>query len=83
MAAVFTTKICKECGVIMENVGSSRKRCDACNKRMPKRYYPRKYTKPPKRIQGTPPKLTIDDILREAKKEGLQYGHYCVKHGLY
>lgn len=55
----------------MYNVGTARKRCDACR-------YGYTYRKKPK-SKGS----ALTDIMREAKKEGLQYGQYCIKHGLY
>ena len=36
-----------------------------------------------KKDEPKPKKLTLQDIMREADKEGLQYASYCKKHGLY
>lgn len=37
----------------------------------------------PEKDEPKPKKLTLQDIMREADKEGLQYASYCKKHGLY
>ena len=71
MSQIKVTKVCESCGAIMYNVGPARKRCDACR-------YGYTYRKKPK-SKGS----TLRDIMREAAKEGLQYGQYCIKHGLY
>lgn len=69
-------KRCAKCGAMMYNVSVARKYCDFCrfgyatNDPVLPLEHP-KYTGP-----------TLQEIMREATKEGLQYAEYCKKHGL-
>lgn len=71
------TKRCAKCGAVMHNVSVARKYCDFCrfgyatNDPVLPLVHP-KYTGP-----------TLQEIMREATKEGLQYAEYCKKHGLH
>ncbi len=71
------TKRCAKCGAVMRNVSVARKYCDFCrfgyatNDPVLPLVHP-KYTGP-----------TLQEIMREATKEGLQYAEYCKKHGLH
>lgn len=67
------TKRCAKCGAMMYNVSASRKYCDFCRfgyatNDSPLPLEHPKYTGP-----------TLQEIMREATKEGLQYAEYCKK----
>ena len=67
------TKRCAKCGAVMHDVSVARKYCDFCrfgyatNDPVLPLAHP-KYTGP-----------TLQEIMREATKEGLQYAEYCKK----
>lgn len=65
-------KPCMDCGVMMYAVYPGQRYCEKCRKA---RFL--------KKDEPKPKKLTLQDIMREADKEGLQYASYCKKHGLY
>ena len=65
-------KPCVNCGVMMHDVYPGKRYCDKCRK---ERFL--------KKAELKPKKLTLQEIMREADKEGLQYASYCKKHGLY
>lgn len=65
-------KPCMDCGVMMYAVYPGQK----VLREMQKGAVPEKDEPKPK-------KLTLQDIMCEADKEGLQYASYCKKHGLY
>lgn len=67
-------KPCKKCGVMMYQVPSRRTYCDKCRDTIPRNTA---------KIDRKSSKLTLQEIMREADKEGLQYASYCKKHGLY
>lgn len=69
---VKVTKPCERCGNIMHNVSRTRKICDICKYGHPMICQEEKPKKGP----------SLEEIMREADKEGLQYGSYCRKHGL-
>lgn len=67
------TKRCAKCGAVMHNVSVARKYCDFCRfgyatNDSPLPLEHPKYTGP-----------TLQEIMREATKEGLQYAEYCKK----
>lgn len=65
-------KPCVDCGVMMHDVYPGKRYCDKCRK---ERFL--------KKAEPKPKKITLQEIMREADKEGLQYASYCKKHGLY
>ena len=65
---------CKKCGAMMNQVPSTQMYCNNCRKRAPKHS---------DTVSESKKKMTLQDIMREADKEGLQYASYCKKHGLY
>ncbi len=71
-----TDKPCEKCGRMMYNVPVVRKQCSVCRYGFP---CPEE-DRPAKPIKKGP---TLQEIMREADKEGLQYASYCKKHGLY
>lgn len=71
-----TNKPCQKCGRMMYNVPIARKCCNVCTYGFPCADEDR----PPKPQRKGP---TLEEIMREADKEGLQYASYCKKHGLY
>ena len=64
-----TNTSCIICGTMLYNVPVTTKYCDAC----------RPYELRKKKPAGP----TLQEIMKEADKEGLQYASYCKKHGLY
>lgn len=84
---------CCICGAEIPNAKGRRKYCDKCQKEIIyKRNHITKYDKATSykdavgqvaseaRYSGS---MSISDVVREAKKEGVNYGQYCVKHRLY
>ena len=85
-------KTCEICGNAL--IGKQRRFCSyECKKKaMPKYVYDKdRYKKPkaevkekPKRKRGRPKKvLSLAEINARARAEGLNYGAYCTKYGLY
>lgn len=77
---------CKLCGKFLYNVGLGTKYCSECRKqvdamrdRTSKKAPPKPKEHEKKKSKGP----TLQEIMREANKEGLQYAAYCKKHGFY
>ena len=45
--------------------------------------YQVKYKQQRKEKKKKQRRVSLSDIMKQANKEGLQYGEYCLKHGLY
>lgn len=77
-------KYCEICGQAIPNAPSAQKYCHTCKKKLDgvhsraEREMMKIKIKNEKRSS-----MTLDEIMREANKEGLQYAAYCKKHGLY
>lgn len=88
---------CARCGIEVHRNGTMRKYCPECAKiafkEQNKAAYIRrrkgiysdstKKAKTPNIPQTSAPKLSLAEVDRLAKAEGLSYGQYSVKHGLY
>lgn len=77
MSKMRTDKQCEKCGRMMYNVPIARKQCSVCKFGFPCQEEDT-HTKSNKKNGPT-----LQEIMREANKEGLQYAAYCKKHGLY
>lgn len=73
---VRTDKPCEKCGRMMYNVPIACRTCSMCKFGFP---CPEE-DNPPTPVKKGP---TLEEIMKEANKEGLQYASYCKKHGLY
>ena len=90
MAHVLRDKPCAACGRIMRQVDQLKQFCPDCLQERRRaqwrridreRYY--QAVQPPGHPELPPGRLRVDDVARLAALEGISYGQYCVRHGLY
>jgi ribosomal protein L20 len=79
---------CKWCGSEYQTERkNTRYCCDECEKKAKKeterRYQERKLEKARKRLKLDADRLSISDVNALARAEGLTYGKYLAKHGMY
>jgi len=97
MGATITDKVCIICGKELKDVPVATAFCPECKEKRRQELLAEKCQKerakrtaakaemeafkpkPKKKAKGP----TLQEIMREADKEGLQYASYCKKHGLY
>ena len=80
------TKVCLECGKVILDARWNQKYHPKCYKKAANRKeYERLKIHHSKNDDQQPkkPSISIDEIMKAADAEGLQYGKYCLKHGLY
>lgn len=75
---------CKICGKPVEVKSPNVKYCDECRRKKYETTYRIKYAYQ-KRVEQMRAKRngpSIEEVVREANKEGLSYGQYVARHGL-
>ena len=90
MAHVLRDKPCDGCGQIMRQVDQLKQFCPACLqerrreqwRRINRERY-RRVSEPDAGPPLPPGRLSVDDVARLAQLEGISYGQYSVRHGLY
>ena len=87
---------CYVCGKLILNAYGSRKYCDDCRKKIRRQYDSKHHDsskdeydavisnlKTKKEARRDRPSMTIEEVVKETEKEGLTYGKYVAKYGLY
>lgn len=77
-------KVCKECGKIIDNAKNGQKYHSECALIVRKRSNFGRKKRRAIRIEMSvkKPSVSIDEIIKRATAEGMQYGEYCTKYGI-
>ena len=89
MPHIRINKPCEDCGCMMMQVDHFRRFCPDCRRarrRAQWRMYSRRvYSKALRQAAepAQPRGMSVDEVARRAAQEGISYGQYSVRHGLY
>lgn len=73
---------CKICGKPVEVKSPNVKYCDECRRKGEEEAIKYAYQKRVEQMRAKRNGPSIEEVVREANKEGLSYGQYVAKHGL-